>query len=45
MEFLGKMEVGLKNDREEMDWMEGDWENLPLPENRQIVYTLNKVRN
>lgn len=44
-ELLGKMEAVPKNDREEIDWTEADGENQPQQENKQIVHTLNKVRN
>ena len=41
-ELLGKMEANPRNEREEMEWT-GE-ENGARQENREIVYTLNKVR-
>jgi hypothetical protein len=40
-ELLGEMEANPRNDREEMEWTEG--ENSARGENREIVDTLNKV--
>lgn len=43
-ELLGKIEAVPKNDREDMDWTEADAEDQPRQENKDIVHTLNKVR-